>query len=162
MIDKPAAEDTFELSEDDFPCDLPQGNSDILVDLSRFERDQLMVMDFARSRTNILADAYRKRLLKSQASRRAEFDTFRKAGERIKRTKRGWSAISDRELSARSPEERERARKVRNKKDERARKTKPATPAPAIAPEMITRKAFSDRVEGSKNGWRFPGIASDT
>ena len=53
MTDKPAVEDAFEFNEDDFPCDLPEGNSDIVVEMSPFEREQFAAIDLARSRARV-------------------------------------------------------------------------------------------------------------
>jgi hypothetical protein len=50
LTDKPTVEDAFELSEDDFPCNLPRGNDDIIVDLTPLELEQFAAEEQARSR----------------------------------------------------------------------------------------------------------------
>jgi hypothetical protein len=53
VTDKPAVEDTFELNMDDFPCDLPGGNDDIVVEMSPIDREQFASMELARTRARV-------------------------------------------------------------------------------------------------------------
>jgi hypothetical protein len=99
-----------------------------------------------RAQTKQVMEDYRAKLVRSDAHHKGELSRFKESSNWIRRKKRGWSAISDRELNAVSCDERERGRKTRNKRDERARKPKPATPAPVIPPVVITLEAFNDRV----------------
>jgi len=87
--------------------------------------------------------SYFEKELRWQARRQAEDQRFVEARKGIRRSREGWSPISDRELAARSPDERERARKARNKRDERAKKRKAAEPAPSTVPAAITREGFT-------------------
>jgi hypothetical protein len=95
---------------------------------------------------------YRDRQRRWQAKRNAEFEAFDRASDWIRRNERGWSAISDRELTAPSPNERQCARKTRNKKDQRAREAKPVRPAPVMAPVVITVQGYNDRL-ARLQGW---------
>jgi hypothetical protein len=91
-------------------------------------------------------EGYRDGLRRFQVKRDAEWQAFGRASGRIRRIKRGWTALSDRELTATNCYERERARKARNKRDQRVRKVKSAAPAPATEPVVITRAGFNDRL----------------
>ena len=95
---------------------------------------------------------YRERQRRWRAKRNAEFEAFDRASEWIRRNERGWSAISDRELTAANPRERQQARKTRNKKDQRSREAKPVTPAPVMAPVVITAQGYNDRL-ARLQGW---------
>jgi hypothetical protein len=107
--------------------------------------------------TNQVAKDYWDRRRRSQMKSKAESALFREAGEGIRRIKRGWSPISDREHKARSRDERERARKARNKRNQRARKPKSGAPAPVIAPVVITRDGFNDRLARLRVWLALPG-----
>jgi len=91
----------------------------------------------------------------SLAKHEAMLELFQQAHERIRRSKRGWSAISDRELTAGSWEERQRARKARNKREERARKAVKPTPGPAQP--LLTLEEFTARLASLKRWLALPG-----
>jgi hypothetical protein len=110
-----------------------------------------------RVQPNQLMEDYRAKWARSEAHHQADLRRFRESSDWILRKKRGWSSISDRELNAVSNNERERARKTRNKGDERARKAKPTTPAPAVASVVITREAFNDRLARLEVWLALPG-----
>jgi hypothetical protein len=101
--------------------------------------------------------SYKEHRRRSQLRRSAELEAFEQARERIRRIKRGWPAISERELAASNFAERKRARWARNKRDFRARKVKPGLPAPAISPVVMTRKSFDDRVSSLRRWLALPG-----
>src|SRR6476469_8799783 len=71
---------------------------------------------------------YRRHLRRSNANRRAENEAILHASARIQRVKRGWSSLSNRELVAGNRQARERARKARNKSEQRARAKAAARP----------------------------------
>jgi hypothetical protein len=110
-----------------------------------------------RAQTKQVMEDYRAKLARSEAHRKGERHRFRGSSDSIRRKKRGWSAISDRELKAVNCDERDRGRKARNKRDERTRKAKPTTPAPAIASVVITLEAFNDRVARLEVWLALPG-----
>jgi hypothetical protein len=110
-----------------------------------------------RAQAKIHIKTYHDKLLRWEARRKNEKDRFDESSDRIRRHKRGWSAISDRELAAPSPGECERARKARGKRDQRAREVKPATPAPVIAPVVITLEGFNDRLARLQGWLALPG-----
>jgi hypothetical protein len=84
--------------------------------------------------------------------RNAQIALFQRAADRIRRPKRGWSPLSDRELRALSREEQQRARKARNKRDQRAKKI-PKTPPVTIVPSvLITGDEFAARLHRLQ-GW---------
>lgn len=111
----------------------------------------------ADSYVNQLAQDYRDHKRRSQERRNAELRTFQEAEDRIRRRKRGWSALSDRELNAGSLEERRRARWARCKRDLRARKAKPTPPTSATAPREVTREEFTARLVALKSWLALPG-----
>jgi len=104
-----------------------------------------------------LADSYRDRQLRSKANRKAELEAFDKSEEHIRRIKRGWSPLSDRELAATSRGECDRARKTRNKSDSRAKAASLAPPAPAMLPVVITPGAINDRLARLREWVALPG-----
>ena len=110
-----------------------------------------------RVQPNQLMEDYRAKRARSEAHHHADLRRFRESSDWILRKKRSWSSISDRELNAVSSDERERARKARNKGDERARKAKSITPAPAVASVVITREAFNDRLAKLEVWLALPG-----
>ena len=99
----------------------------------------------AEAYTKQIAD-YRDHFDRSRAKRQAELERFREVEKAIRRIDRGWSALSDRELEARSREERLRARWARNKRISRARAAKAAPSAPAMVPTIITSETLNDRL----------------
>jgi hypothetical protein len=109
------------------------------------------------AQTKQVMEDYRAKLIRSDAHHKGELRRFKESRNWIRRKKNAWSAISDRELKALSQDERERARKARNKRDERVRKHKPATPTPSTAPAVITREGFEDRLARLKVWLALPG-----
>lgn len=113
------------------------------VALEKLEANAVAV-DRAKAKQHI--KSYKDKQVRSQARHQAHLRRFREASKVIQRTKRGWSALSDRELAAMNPVELQQARKARNQTEHRAKAAPLAAPAPAIASVVITREAFDDRV----------------
>jgi hypothetical protein len=102
-------------------------------------------------------EGYRDHQRRSRIRRKAELATFQEAGERIRRVKRGWLPISDRELAARTSEERRRARWARNKRASRAKVARPKERIPVIAPVTITSECFANRLASLRSWLVLPG-----
>jgi hypothetical protein len=160
MMPSDLKESEYTASGDEPPKEVK--NAEIEITAARDATHDQAVEDTAafadyRERAKQLIKAFRDSALRLEAHRRREVHAFREASDRIERTENVWSAISDRELTASSCDERERARKARNKRDQRARKAKPVTPAPAIAPVVITREGFKNRLTRLKAWLALPG-----
>jgi hypothetical protein len=100
---------------------------------------------------------YRARQRRSQLKRTALLARFREADESIRRIKRGWSPISDREQAAQSFDERRRARWARNKRASRAKVADPKKRAPVIALVTITQEGFDHRLATLRRWLALPG-----
>lgn len=99
---------------------------------------------------------YQDREKLGKAKSKAQDRIFREIAAKLARPNRGWSPISDRELKSKTREERLRARKARNKQDQRARAAESATRAAAVVIHAITREQFADRLAGLQRWLALP------
>jgi hypothetical protein len=99
---------------------------------------------------------YRARQERSQKTRDAQKARFQDAHEWIRRINRGWSPISNRELAARTIEERQRARWARNKRASRAKVASPKDRKPEIALVTITSECFAYRLASLRSWLALP------
>lgn len=131
----------------------PDGEICTTHDLAEAASNTTISLDNARKAIENYRNGQRRLL----ARRQAQLKAFSEAHERIRRKKRGWSPLSDGELTARGTDERERARKARNKRDQRARSAKQPTPAFTRLPIMVTKEAITGRLVYLKAWLALPG-----
>ena len=91
------------------------------------------------------------------AERSRMFDQlFRSAAQRIERSRRGWTPLTDAELNSTSRDDRERARKARNARDAYRRK-KEGTTGGLRVPLAVTHREFTKRLATLRRWLALPG-----